>query len=79
MATGCGQSQMEWSGYRVTSIWTVCLTLHCPLQLILPGAITPRERHSAVAIGSGSNFRTLVLFGGWDGKYLSETTLLLLG
>lgn len=49
-------------------------------QSTMPVAITPRWAHTAVAFGSGPSFRVVVLFGGSDGtRWLSETTLLLLG
>ena len=48
------------------------------LQVTLPVAITPREGHSAVVIGSGPSFRVVVLFGGNNSseEVISETNLL---
>lgn len=48
----------------------------------LPGKIKGRRGHSAVVVGTGPDFRVVVLFGGSTSSYvgdeIAKTTLLLL-
>ena len=49
-------------------------------QVTLPTKITERYGHSAVAFGSGYDFKVIVLFGGCSigGHMISETTILMM-
>ena len=52
------------------------------LQVTLPKQMGPRSFHSATVLGSGPNFRMVILFGGKQmflGESIAATTLLHLG
>ena len=58
------------------------LLLPPPVQVTLPQEMVPRCDHTATVLGSGPNFRMVVMFGGEKevlGDPIAETILLHLG
>ena len=58
------------------------LLLPPPVQVTVPQEKGPRYEHTATVLGSGPNFRMVVMFGGerkLGGDPIAETTLFHLG